>query len=956
MDTTEETFFLSKVWKLFTLFLKCFNSLFSYTALCFLIVTLLSFSDALAQSVQVSGKISDEQTGQAIYGAEVHLEELNQSVLTDIDGRFIIRNIPAGEYQLIVQSIGYQQISVPIRVRSGESVNESIELERIAGEGDKIYVLEHRNRKARAFTRQQQPGHFNSVLSSSEIDYFGDYSVQSAVRRVPGIQASRDGQINIRGVGIDQYYVTIDGQRMASTGSGDRSVDLGAISTDIIREIEVNKVIRPDMDADGLAGAVNLVTRRPAGGEREISLQMGGGANTGYFSRTGPSSRFSVHYSEPLQDNLTLVVGLQREAEQTGWESLGMVYDVADFGNGLVDVLESVSPGVQTDERGRWGGRVQLNYEPDDRTRYHVRGLLTSENRERVGHNDTWKANGDWIDQSSTGETGNLGSHGHNARLQEYDTNLYNFQAGATHIFGQFDLNYNLEWSRSSVNRNEYFFPFMLDGLNHSIDMQDRERPKMEVTNFRLQEDGSIDRQFLFAQDFNRILNEQIDNIYAARVDLKIPLGIADIQVGYKAQISSKQGDFREASLDLARTFRLVRFNVLPEPDRSLDLFSSNYMVPWLLNTADAKAFVESQIPTFRRDENQFHRDSDIYNYDATERLLAGYGMANMNIGRVSILAGIRAEYLDAAYEGRTSEFDDSGDFTGNEDVSDERNQLDLFPHASFTLNLGSRNNLMLAYSRTIARPEFNQLVPFHLIDAQSLTSFRGNPNLEPVRSNNLDLYFERYFDHVGLISAGVFAKQLEDFIFIEQQTIGSGDLAGYTERTFQNGSQTATVYGVELSLDKSLSFLPGFLGNFGTYANYTWTQSTYETDRDDVELPGQSPHVVNVALDYNQGRIGTRLAYHWTATSLFNLRDEQSMAPAISSSQNVYLDSYRDGMSNLSFSFRFRISDQFRFWANTSNLISDDRYQYLNTRELYPENIQRFNGREIMIGILYNL
>lgn len=910
-------------------------------------------SQGVAQSTTLSGKVTHAHTGQSISGVDLRLA--GSITTSDVDGRFIFRGIEPGDYTLVADAIGFQSVEQSVTLPAGERVDLSISLDNRFGEGDTMHVINRRQLKSQALIRQKQSG-FSTVLSAPQIDFFGDYSVQDALRRVPGTQVTRNGEVNLRGAGNNRFYVMLDGQRLASTGSGSRSVDTGIFSSDIIRELEVFHVLQPDMDADGIGGAVNLITRRAAGGERELSMEFGGGANTEHFNLTGPASRFSVHYTEPLLDELTIDIGLNYQVEQRGWESLGINYDVTDFGNGPIDVLESVSPGINSDVRGRFAGRMQLTYEPDTQTRYHLRGMLNTQNRNQVSHREFWIANGDWINQNETGEQGNLGSHGHDGELKENSIQQYNLQAEAKHFYTWFDLEYDLEWSQSSVNRSEYLFPFRIGGLNHSIDMSNRSRPTMEITNFRLQEDGSIDRQFIVAQNFNRIIDEQVDNRFSAKADITIPVQTGDVKVGAKLQNTSKDGDFRNADLDLNRILRLVRFNVLGEPNRSMDLFNGDYYMPWLLNTGDAKAFLESQLPLFTRQENLFHRNSDILNYQGNERLFASYGMKTIGFGRFELMAGLRAEYISATYEGRVSEFDEDGDFFENRDVERDEDRLDLFPNAILTVQSGQNSRIQAAFSRAIARPDFQQLVPFQLIDVQNQTLFRGNPQLDPILSNNLDLSFSKYFNDIGFISASVFYKQIEDFIHLSEQTIDSGELDGFTERTYSNNDHTADLLGVSISADRQLTFLPGFLSNFGTYANYTWSQSSFDSGREEeTDLPGQSPHVLNLSLDYTQGRFLTALSYHRTAKTLLSLQENRGLAPSVSDSE-VYMDRYRDGMSELTFSFRFKISEQFRFWADLSNIMGGEKSIYAHTREFYPEEIDLYEGLELRLGIRYNL
>ncbi len=70
------------------------------------------------------------------------------------------------------------------------------------------------------------------------------------------------------------------------------------------------------------------------------------------------------------------------------------------------------------------------------------------------------------------------------------------------------------------------------------------------------------------------------------------------------------------------------------------------------------------------------------------------------------------------------------------------------------------------AYTRTLARPNYYDLVPYQIVFREDDEIERGNPALKPTTSNNLDLLAEHYFHSVGVVSGGVFYKRLNDYIY----------------------------------------------------------------------------------------------------------------------------------------------------------------------------------------------
>ncbi|MEX0720968.1 MAG: TonB-dependent receptor [Balneolaceae bacterium] len=897
------------------------------------------FAIVSAQTSSISGQVTDAQTEEALPGSQLELSGLNLVVVADEDGNFEFSDIRSGIYVLKVHSAGYKTRNIELNLSSGESIVQQIGLAGLS-------------------TKEQRNANFSSVIDIDQIQEFGDYSVKEALVRVPGIQVSREGDINIRGAGYDAYAVTFNGQRMAGTGLGIRSFDLGSISTDVIRELEVKKVLTPDMDADALAGVINLNTKQAAG-ERKLSARAGGGLNTQYGSITEPESRFWVNYAERFQDDLSVALTLNYQQQQKGWEELGIDYGLAEVENGPVDVVEEVAPALHDDDRKRFGSSLDLQYDPTDESHYYFRALFTSEDRKQVDHTNSWQANGDWIDQFTTGAEGGLGTHSHNARQQNIDISQSTFQAGGQHFLESLDLSYSAGWSQSIINNHDILFPFELEGYNLSLNWEDRTRPALTPTNqpTTVLDDGSVDRRFMIGQEFERIIEEHAHNEITARIDVNYPFSIGSLKAGTSARLSYKNGEYDENSFEYNRTMRMVSFNMMREPYRNIEVIGGDYRLPWLVETSDARAFFDNQRPVFSGDENLRRFRSEIRTYNTAEHIYAGYGMATFEFGKLEVIGGARVELTNSEFEGNMVDFDEAGEFIQSEETTESENDFRLFPNAQLAYSVTDQSSIRLAYSRTMARPDFFALTPFQRINHMDSTIFRGNPQLDPLTSHNLDAMLEHSFNNIGSISIGAFYKELDNFIVERQQEISGGELNEYQERIFQNGNERATIYGAEVAWQQHLSFLPGFLNHLNVFANYTWSDSEYETDRNnETALPGQSPHVVNAALGYADSRFSAQISYHWTAEFLSHLEDEPRVAPAVNASGEIYMDRFQDGYQDLSVSAEYTLSPYFKVWAIAKNLLQSDSLEYAYDQQLYQTSTFVRSGFDIRMGIRFDL
>lgn len=796
---------------------------------------------------------------------------------------------------------------------------------------------------------------FTSVLTIKQIRAFGDYSAKEALIRIPGSQVSRDGEINLRGAGYNSYAVLLNGQRIANTGLGTREINLGNFSTDAIRQIQVTKVLDPSMDADALAGVINLSTVQPSGENRKLSAIAGGGANPLYISRTGPGSRGWLNYTEQFSAEFSIAFNLSFQQDYNSREELGIGYGVEEFNGGQADVINRVSPSLQIDESSRLLSTLEARYVPSGASSYYFRAFFNNDDMELVTHRDSWLPNEGWVNQTTT--EGEMGVFSHEASLQNINTTYYVFQGGGKHEFESVNLIYNAGWSQGRAENNDYLFPFQIEGLDYSVNLNDWNRPQLEITNrpSQILDDGTVDRQFMIGQNFERTLEEHVNNEFTTRVDVEYPISPGTIKAGTNVRLSSKDGEYDQNSFEYNRTLRMISFNMLREPNRNVDVINDNYRIPWFVNTDNARAFLETQRPLFTGDDNLRAYESEIRNYNNVEQIYAAYAMADLDFGKANLKGGVRVEYFTSKYTGNEVIFNEDGDLESANEVEESTTGFQLFPNAQLGFDISEKSSLRLAYSQSIDRPDYFFLTPFERIDNQDSTLYSGEHLLDPVISDNIDLMIKQQVSNTGIISVAAFYKELSNFVVMHRFSSANQPYDGYQGFTFSNSDETATIFGVELSAEQSLSFLPGLLKNFGLYANYTFSQSNYETDRNEVALPHQRPHVVNAALKYTQGRFSGQVSYHWSDEALTELQDNEEQAPSIEANA-VYLDRYEDGLQELSATLGYQLSDRFRAWANVYNILNTERIEYANSREFYPTSTYIRNGLDIRIGVRFDL
>ena len=231
----------------------------------------------------ITGVVKDAQTGEPLPGANVSLQGTAIGAATDLDGEYRISRVPAGNYTLIVNFIGYRKETLPVKVLPGETTRLDAELDFEVVKGKAVVVTALLEGQLAAINQQLSSNTIVNIVASDRIQELPDANAAESVGRMPGVAIERnagEGQkLIIRGMSPKFNAVTINGERIPATGGSggaftvegagtvgltftpdtdDRSVDLSVISQDALASIELFKAPTADMDGDAIGGTVRF--------------------------------------------------------------------------------------------------------------------------------------------------------------------------------------------------------------------------------------------------------------------------------------------------------------------------------------------------------------------------------------------------------------------------------------------------------------------------------------------------------------------------------------------------------------------------------------------------------------------------------------------------------------------------------------------------------------------------
>lgn len=884
--------------------------------LIFFVFNLILCSAMVAQSGVITGRVIDE-TLLPLPGATVSVDG-HPATVTDQHGSYFMTNITAGSHNVEVSFIGYQTMIKEVEVFQGQNTALDFSLEPGVSLNE-IVVTSVLRGQARALNNQLSRDNITNIIAADQIGRFPDANIGDAIKRVPGINVQYDqGEArfgNIRGTAPQLNSVMINGERIPSAEAEVRSIQLDLIPSDMVQTVEVSKAITPDMDADAIGGAVNLVTRA-APYERRISGTLGAGYNTLANEPTFNGSliigdrfaggKLGVIASASYFDN-----NLGSDNVEAEW-----TYDDANdndqFDDGEASNPEEIQIRQYYLQRNRQSYSLSLDYKINPSHTVFLKGIYNRrkdwENRYRSVFTDIENNDGQWVaelERQTKAGTEDIKY----ARLE--DQTMMNFALSGEHIFGKMRATWSANYAEASEDRpNERYYEIVTDGqVPVSADFSDTERPNIAAVDPSFRNPSSSWELSEITEEF-QFTNDQDVN---ARLDFILPIGsgsrFSQIKFGGRLRTKAKLRDnnfFEYEPTDdmvLANSFTAVE-----------DLTKDDYLAgDYTIGAFTTPAFVGDLDLTGGGFEQEQDLSELAGNFEATEAIYGAYGMLEHELtSKLKVIAGVRLEQTDLSYQGFT--FDDQEESL-TETAEVNSNYLNVLPGLHLRYNVSPRTVLRLAYTNTLARPNYFDLVPYREIEDGEELSI-GNPDLNATTSVNFDFMAEHYFGNVGLLSGGVFYKSIDDFIV--NQTFDDYQFEGTEWASFSqpiNGG-SAALLGFEAAFQRQLDFISPSLSGLSVYFNYTYINSevtdfNFEGREDDeIALPGSPEHTLNASLAYEGKRFTTRASLNFASDFIEEVGEE------------AFYDVSYDQVTYIDLNASYSINDRWIIYANANNLL----------------------------------
>lgn len=912
-------------------------------------------SPALANETDVPGSIRGKVTDaehQTLPGAAIQIESLHTVVTSDQNGFYSLPNLKPGVYKVKISYVGYEPKFITVKF-DGRSLVQNVELSTSNTLSEAVVTGAFFGQR-KALQMQKESMGVNNVVSADQVGKFPDSNIGDALKRINGVNVQYDqgearfGQV--RGTAADLTSVTINGNRIPSAEGGTRNVQLDLIPADMIETIELNKVVTSDMDGDAIGGEINLITKNTPN-HRVLNFNVGSG--------------YSWISQKPLWD-LGATLGSRFFNSRFGlMASASYQYSPGGSDNTEFEYVENDDHSIALKEaqvrqyyvtRERQSYSLALDYTFNPLHKLYFKGMYNRrsdwENRYRISYK---KLNGNSSKQSVVMQTKAGSSDNKDARLELQQT--MDFTLGGEHNFGRLKADWAGSYSRATEDRpNERYASYQLKGEDFASDFKDvgekqpyyaLQLPTLDDSHWKLSELTNSDQSIA-------------ENEWKGKINLTLPLtnGLFGNTLKLGAKYTNKHKTLDKSFFDYEAkevlgddwrnaTVGQIREGFMPGNQYPI---GSAFISKGTLGKTDFSQYNGTE-----------NLEEEAGNYNIREQITAGYLRFDQKLGkRLEATAGLRVERTDLKTNGFNVTVPDEGDATIAPTGTYKHHYTDLLPSLLLKYKFCTDGNLRASVTKTISRPKYSALIANKCFNTADYTATIGDPNTKPAKAFNFDLSADYYFKSVGMVSVGMFYKNIKN-VNIEWSSnkyLGSdlgltGELAQESWKVTQNiNAYDARVIGVEAAYQRDFSFIAPTLKCVGFYATYTYTHSTTRNfnerlnvqESDNVKVAGSPEHTANASLFFEKWGADIRLSYNFASSFI----DEMSTSRQ--------LDRYYDKVNylDLNASYTWGKKTKFTVYANANNLLNQPLryYQGEKNRTMQVE----YYGVKVNAGLKINL
>lgn len=872
----------------------------------------------------------------------------------------------------------------------GEQVQD---MEQIVVKGFRQSLLKNRDVKRDSLMVQ------DSIVAEDIAD-FPDLNLAESLQRVPGVTITREGgegrQISLRGLGPDFTRVELNGlDVLATSGSSmdsrgqtnrSRGFDFNVFASELFSQIDVKKSFSASMEEGGIGGTVALRPSKPFdydGLKGAVSVQVGSNSMAhgtsprlaGLISNTWDNvgALFSIAYSKRDTMEQGTNTYRWRPLDGAGSDLSALDQTTQDkVANKELRFARGNRYSAWENEQTRLGLTSAFQYKPTDNLSLGLDILYAELNNDKNEHHIATRGAGlSALGGSTTAGGQTVGGAvvnelRYNENGEAVYTDISNSTLATESRIQQMDTTFSqvsflTDWQLSESTTTKLL-------LGHSenafeIPVSDKVfyegfgRIISDYTHDRFYAEHSygfdttaIDNWKMHEFDLDE--SEQNSSFDTIKLSLNTLVGdTGKIKYGALHKKFSSDGKGYQVKDALKGEFESGAI------DNSLDTrFFSVYRGHDKANWAAANVGkVEDYFGITPKLTEQDLLINSIY--ELTEKTRSAWLEYEWQNDIIGGNIGVRYIKTDITSTGYIS--------TGNNNIKTqvEQDYSEILPAMNVVWYVNEGLQVRGSVSKNLTRPSLGSLAISGTVNTDKQEINSGNPGLSPYESINYDTAIEWYIEDTGFITAGLFYKDIDNFVIgsnakvpygqtgFSEALLAPGQTAEteFTYYTSINGEKTS-IQGLELGGQLDFTFLPAPFNNMGVIANYTYADGDMDYyDGDEYfatkAFPGLSEHSANATLYYETAKWGMRVSSAY--------RSEYITAIA-SPSDTDHDEAGFHSTTYVDFSAFYQINEKLKVTLEAVNLTNQREEQYSDSDDrLY--NTTEF-GSTYYVGVNYQL
>jgi iron complex outermembrane receptor protein len=843
------------------------------------------------------------------------------------------------------------------------------------------------------------------VVTAEDIGKMPDKNVADSLARVPGITTSSAGaneggfdendRVSMRGTNPSLTQTLINGHNVAAgdwfvldqTGTVGRSVSYTLLPSEIVSQVVVQKSSSASLVEGGVAGSVDIITRKPLDFSQQFTLAASAGAVYADLPSKTDGQYSALADWKNDANNFGVMVQLfseTRHLRRDGIEVLG--YDTIAPGSKVALADPNLS-GVQyptdigaayfTQERERNGGLLDVEFKPIDDLTFDLSGFSSRMIASNV--NDNYLLWSTHFLASGAGQAPNPGYVVQNNTLtsatfapvagtaygvydqisrpdEEATANFVNldttWKAGeALSFLGQ--VGYSWGDGKTPTQNVSETNPGVGTGASYQLNgISSGPSFGLGNTNNTTPTPGGV--PVAFSWIFGDQDTDVKDTEEWAKIDGDFKIdnqAWTDLKFGVRYQKHDRTsagviGQGPTAAGEDTANYPSTYSNY----PSNFNTFGANIPTDiWLWTPAQLAAYDSpanvNRNPATRIDWNSMF---EVYEKDTAAFVQADFKgenwAANVGLRYVHTVEDVLT-YTGVSPLTPGSQYSDFGTYIGVP-VSNSFN--DVLPSANLKLDLSPDLVARFAAAETMTRADYSALAGFTTLTPPGAinevgSGSGGNPDLKPILSNNLDAGLEWYFAKRSLLSATAFYMDLKNYVSYGSVT---RNYLTYSS-VFPNGVQVPYLLTVPVNAQgrvegAEFAYQQAFTDNLGINANYTYAdgkQTSLVTTGDD-RLVGTSKDTYNVSGYFENKHFSARLAYTYRSSFYSGL------------DRNTAFTQYNIG--TLSAALAYTINDQWSVTFDGMNL-NNPTLKYYALNETQPRAFYK-NGEQYYLNVRFKL